>query len=134
MRIYITHCSATKNIKLKNTRIKVFPDKLYTAIPTQRFMNKCKTMGVDWAIFSDKYGIWFPNIKHTWYEKNPSAITITDQHFSWLLNDFNKKLQAYNEIWFYYNPGRFHRLYKSLLRKVKGEWKLKKFTHIKNIV
>jgi hypothetical protein len=56
-RIYLTHCSAKKSLNLKKTRAKATPDKLYTATPTQRFINECKTKGVSWAIFSDKYGI-----------------------------------------------------------------------------
>ena len=31
--------------------------------------------GVNWAIFSDKYGVWFSNGLHEWYEKNPNKIT-----------------------------------------------------------
>lgn len=56
-KIYVTHCSAKKNSVLKDTCQKVFPDELYTATPTQRFMKKCKEVGVNWAIFSDLYGI-----------------------------------------------------------------------------
>ena len=37
---------------------------MYTATPTQKFMNKCKEMDVDWAIFSDKYGVWHSTGKH----------------------------------------------------------------------
>ena len=62
-RIYITHCSAKKDSVLKNTKAKVTPDKLYTAAPTQRFINECKNKGVNWAIFSDKYGVWFSDTR-----------------------------------------------------------------------
>ncbi len=51
MKIYITHCSAKKTDSLKNTGIKVTPDKLYTATPTQRFMRSCSTKKVKWASF-----------------------------------------------------------------------------------
>jgi len=64
MRIYITHCSAKKNDSLKESKIKVTPDALYTATPTVRFIQKCTQLGAKWAIFSDKYGIWFPHEKH----------------------------------------------------------------------
>lgn len=57
MRIYITHCSAKKDDMLKHTDKKVTPDKLHTATPTQRFMNKCKEKQFKWAIFSDLYGV-----------------------------------------------------------------------------
>lgn len=63
MRIYITHCSAKKNDALKNKMKRVTPDRLYTTIPIQRFMKRCKEKDVKWAIFSDLYGIWFPDIK-----------------------------------------------------------------------
>ena len=132
MKIYITHCSAKKDNSLKNTGKKVTPDKLYTATPTQRFMNKCKAKNVNWAIFSDLYGVWFPDIEHEWYEKDPD--TVTDQEFRNLVNDFDQKLQSYGEIWFYYNPGRFHPLYEKLLQETKLKDKVKRFTHIREIV
>lgn len=58
-RIYVTHCSHRKNPVLMKNNKRVTPDKLYTTTPTQRFMNKCKNKGVNWAILSDKYGVWF---------------------------------------------------------------------------
>lgn len=88
MKIYITHCSAKKDGSLKNNSKKVTPDKLYTATPTQRFMKKCKEKNVDWAIFSDLYGIWFPQIRHEWYEKNPNKVT--EQEFKNLINNSSK--------------------------------------------
>ena len=132
MRIYITHCSAKKDDSLKHTCKKVTPDKLYTATPTQRFMSKCKEKKVNWAIFSDLYGVWFPTIEHEWYEKNPD--TVTNQGFRNLVNDFDQKLQNYEEIWFYYNPGRFHPLYERLLQETRLKNKVKRFTHIGEIV
>ena len=69
MRIYLTHCSAKKDNSLRNSTKKMAPDKLYMATPTQRFMSQCKEQCVKWAIFSEKYGVWFPEEKHEWYEK-----------------------------------------------------------------
>jgi hypothetical protein len=132
MRIYVTHCSAKKDISLIGTSLKVTPNNLYTATPTQRFMNKCKDSGVNWTIFSDELGIWFPDIKYGWYEKDPSKVT--NEEFDKLVTDFDAKLSAYDEIWFYYNPGRFHPLYKKLLRKSNLKDKIKKFTHLSEIV
>jgi len=132
MRIYITHCSAKKDNLLKNSGYKVTPDKLYTATPTQRFMSKCKEKKVNWAIFSDLYGVWLPNIKYEWYEKDPD--TVTEQEFRNLVNDFDQKLKDYDEIWFYYNPGRFHPLYKRLLQETRLKGKVKLCTHIRAIV
>ncbi|MCM8829921.1 MAG: hypothetical protein NC824_02865 [Candidatus Omnitrophica bacterium] len=132
MKIYITHCSAKKDDSLKHTTKLTTPDKLYTATPIGRFMNKCKTEKVAWAIFSDLYGVWFPDVKHGWYEKAPHRVT--EDEFKKLLEDFDQKLSNYNEIWFYYNPGRFHRLYKRLLSESKLKDRIKMFSHIKEIV
>ena len=132
MRIYITHCSAKKNCSLKNTNKEVTPDRMYTATPTRRFMNRCKEKSVDWAIFSDLYGVWFPNIRHRWYEKNPDTVTL--QEFHGLIDDFERKLQGYDEIYFYCNPGRFHPLYRKLLRSTKLNNRVKLFTHKEEII
>lgn len=130
-RIYITHCSAKKDDSLRNTRKNVTPDKLYTANPIQRFMSKCKEKKVEWAIFSDLYGVWFPNVEREWYEKDPDEVT--EEEFRKLLEDFDEKLATYDEIWFYHNPGRFHPLYQRLLRETKLKDRVKLFTHIKEI-
>jgi hypothetical protein len=127
-RIYITHCSYTKNNSLKDTGKKVTPDKLYTSKKIQSFMNTCNKKRANWAIFSDLYGIWFPNIEHEWYEKAPNSVT--DREFRRLLNDFDQKLHIYDEIWFYYNPGRFHPSYERLLQETSLREKVERFTHI----
>ncbi len=134
MRIYIAHCSAKKDNSLKDTGKKVTPDKLYTATPIQCFINKCKGKQVKWVIFSDLYGVWFPNVEHEWYEKNPD--TVTKQEFESLLNDFDRKLQEYDKIWFYYNPGRFYPLYERLLqtKTTRSKGKVERVTHIREIV
>ena len=94
-------------------------------------MNKCKNEGVDWAIFSDRYGVWFSNVHHEWYEKSPNRIT--EDEFNQLVDNFNKSLSQYNEIYFYHNPGRFHRLYKKLLEDSQLKTKIKLFTHLDDI-
>ena len=63
-RIYITHCSAKKDLSFKDVETKTTPDKLYTATPTQCFIKRCKDLEVTWAIFSDKYGVWFSDNKY----------------------------------------------------------------------
>ena len=131
MRIYVTHCSAKKDKTLKHGGKKVTPDRLYTAAPLQRFMNRCKEKKVQWTIFSDKYGIWFPHEKHEWYEKNPN--TVSEQEFQILVRDFEEKLGNYNEIYFYHNPGRFHSLYRRLLKKVKVTSRIILFSHLAEI-
>jgi hypothetical protein len=131
MRIYVTHCSAKKDKTLKHSGKKVTPDRLYTAAPLQRFMNRCKEKKVQWAIFSDKYGIWFPHEKHEWYEKNPN--TVSEQEFKILVRDFEEKLGNYDEIYFYHNPGRFHSLYRRLLEQAKVTSRIILFSHLAEI-
>ena len=130
-RIYITHCSAKKNDSLRWSNKKVTPDDLYTATPTQRFMNRCKEMHVEWAIFSDKYGVVFSDQRIGWYDKHPNEVT--EKEFEELLKDFDQKLSPYDEIWFYHNPGRFHPLYKRLISESKLKNRIRLFTHIKDI-
>ena len=84
-----------------------------------------------WAIFSDNYGVVFPNQEIEWYDKHPNKVT--DEEFKKLLRDFDQKLVAYDEIWFYYNPARFHRLYERLLNESKLRDRIRLFTHIKEI-
>lgn len=91
---------------------KITPDKLYTATAIQRFISKCKNKGVNWAIFSNKYGVWFSNIKHVWYEKNPNKVT--EEEFSQLVTKFNNSLGRFDEIYFYHNPGKFYKLTRGL--------------------
>ena len=131
MRIYVTHCSAKKDNSLKHTGVAVTPDRLYTAAPTQRFIRRCKEAGVRWAIFSDLYGVWFPDASHEWYEKDPD--TVTEREFLNLVDDFERKLQGYDEIWFYHNPGRFHLLYRRLLQETRLRDRLTPFTHLREI-
>jgi hypothetical protein len=69
---------------------------------------------VSWAIFSDRYGVWFPTVKRHWYEKPPGSVT--PEEFRDLVNDFRKKLRRFATIYFYYHPARFHQLYRRLLK------------------
>ncbi len=131
-RIYITHCSAKKDDSLRGTGIEVTPDRLYTAIPLQRFVKRCKEMDVEWAIFSDKYGIVFPWERIKWYDKHPNSVT--PEEFRSLVENFVEKLSTYDEIWFYYNPGRFHSLYRKLVEEVtKRGLKVRLFSHLSEI-
>jgi hypothetical protein len=130
MRIYITHCCAKKNDSLKYTGTEVFPEQLYIATPTKRFIRRCKDKQVKWAIFSDLYGVWFPDVRHQWYEKNPDKVT--EEEFNHLLWDFEEKLTGYEEIWFYHNPGRFHKLYKRLVVTTKLT-NIHMFSHIDEV-
>lgn len=128
MRIYITHCSARKSPSAKRSGAKVSPDKLYASKRIQSFMRRCKEQGVKWAIFSDRYGIYFPNERHPWYEKSPDSVTPTE--FSALLKNFHKRLRIYDEVWFYRHPARFHKLYRRLLRKARMKHKVRLFGRV----
>ena len=94
-------------------------------------MKACKSKGVRWAIFSDLYGVWFPNVKHAWYEKSPGKVSETE--FTKLILDFDEKLEKYDEIWFYHSPTRFHSLYRRLRTESRLREKVRKFTHISEI-
>jgi hypothetical protein len=88
-------------------------------------------IGATWAIFSDRYGVWFPDVRHQWYEKDPN--TVTTREFSLLLQDFEEKLRKFSEIYFYYNPGRFHRLYERILKETALAARVIRITHLLQI-
>jgi len=119
MRIYITYCSAQKNDALKSTGIEVTPDVLYLSKRRiQPFMETCKQKGVRWAIFSDLYGVWFSEEKHTWYDKSPDSVS--EAEFKELLDNFDNRLAGYDEIYFYRpSPIYFHSLYRRLLQETR---------------
>jgi len=131
MKIHLTHCSAKKAPALQCTATAVSPDVLYTATPTQRFMKRCRDKKVTWAIFSDKFGVWFPQVKHEWYEKDPD--TVTDAEFKTLLDDFNQQLRGYDQILFYHNPGRFHPFYRKLTQETQLRDRVRLFSHLSEI-
>jgi len=116
MRIYVTHCTWRKDDRLRNTGEQVTPDRLYKGKFIEAFMRECKHKGVNWAIFSDKYGVWLPHEKYEWYDKDPNHVT--EDEYQELLSDFDQKLAPYDEVRFYCPP-RFHRLYKRLLRETR---------------
>ena len=134
-RVYITHCAAKKDDSLRGTGKEVTPDQLYIATPTQRFMTRCKERGVRWAIFSDYYGVWFSNERHGWYGDDVGDPNrITEVKFRELVRDFDERLRDFAEIYFYYNPGRFHRLYKRLLEETALKGRVKMITHLSDII
>lgn len=135
MRIYFTHCSAKKDDSLSGTGRNVPPDKLYTATPTKRFMDRCTKRGVRWAIFSDHYGIWFANEEHEWYGDDVGDPNrVSEAKFQWLVQDFDAKLADFDEIAFYYNPGRIHPLYLRLLDATALAPRVSRITHLRQIV
>lgn len=132
MRIYLTHCTGIKDNRLKGTSKAVGPNDLYTSMPLQRFVRKCKEQKVQWAIFSDLYGVWHPHQHHPWYDKHPD--TVTAHEMTQLVKDFDKELEDFSEIWFYNNPSWFHSLYKTLLKRSSLSNRITTFSRLKEIV
>jgi hypothetical protein len=87
-------------------------------------MKRCKEKHVNWGILSDKYGAWFSEEKHGWYEKSPDDVT--EPEFQVLLENFDQRLKEFDEIMFW-RPceTRLHPLYKRLLRETKLKDKLR---------
>jgi hypothetical protein len=129
--IYVTHCSAKKRESVRRTGKAVRPDVLYTSQRTQRFMRRCRARQVQWAIFSDKHGVWFPTEKCRWYEKSPDRVT--EAEFRQLVVNFDRRLNPFREISFYYHPGRFHPLYRRLLRATRLRRRVRLFRHLAEI-
>jgi len=42
---------------------------------------------------------------------------VTEQKFGELVENFDERLRAFDKIYFYYNPERFHPLYKRLFKE-----------------
>jgi len=114
----MTHCTYKKNSSLKRTTRKVPPEKLYTGKRIHWFIDRCEAKKVKWAIFSDLYGVWFPEEKHPYYEKHPNKVT--DEEFSRLVNESARKLRRFDKVYFYGNHKShyFHGLYKRLIREL----------------
>ena len=84
------------------------------------------------AIFSDKYGVVFPEEGIEWYDKHPS--TVSEEEFGLLLRGFIRRLSDYDEVRFYRNPSRFHPLYKRLVAEAQTEGvRVCLFSHIREI-
>lgn len=133
--LYLTHCTRIKRDSLKNTGKEVAPDELYIGKKIQRFIIRCKKAGVNWAIFSDQYDVWFPHIRHKWYEKHPDEVT--EQEFKKLVENSAEKLKKYDTVYFYGNHKShyFHPLYKKIIDALKKHRiKIVKICHLDEIV
>ncbi|HEY9907306.1 MAG TPA: hypothetical protein V6D18_06820 [Thermosynechococcaceae cyanobacterium] len=131
MRVYLTHCSKEKELSLKGTDIAVTPDKLYTNSGIQQFMEKCQEENVSWAVLSDLYGVYLSDEAHVWYEKHPD--TVTPQEEEIVIEDFNNKLNSYDEIYFFIRPESFHPFYERILKKTVLAGRVKTFENIESI-
>lgn len=112
--LYITHCSREKQDGIKETGEAVTPDRLYTSPSLIKFVNFCKRSELDWAIFSDKYGVVFPEETIQWYSKPPD--TVTTKEFEQLLENFNTRLAGFDEIYFYHRSGETHLVFQQIER------------------
>ena len=115
-KVYFTFCSAKKDDLLRGSSEEVPPEVLYTSQRVRSFVSTCKRKSVRWAIFSDEYGIWFPEVKHRWYDTSPDDAV---GRFRELLADFDQKLKDFDQICFCpgVGTGRIHHLYKRLIRE-----------------
>ena len=109
----------------------MFPGELYRSVPISRFIERCKIQKVEWAIFSDKYGVWFPFQKNKWYDKHPD--TVTEEEFEELLKDFDNSLEKFGEIWFYHHPKWLHPFYRKLLNSSILKEKINLFSRLAEI-
>lgn len=121
--IYLTHCTNKKDKSLERTTKRVTPDKLYTGVKIQRFMKRRKETGVKWAIFSDKYDVWFSNYKHEYYEEPPSNVDPRNfpEKFKRLVKNSIRKLKNFEVVYFYGNHKShyFHHVYKILINDLR---------------
>ena len=119
-RLFFTFCSAQKDDSLRESGEAVPPEELYTSQRVRRFIARCKAAPVRWAIFSDKYGVWFPEVKHKWYGMNPDNAL---PEFPRLLSEFDEIIKEFDRIYFCPGVGgpRLHRLYRRLVNE--SRWK-----------
>ena len=130
--LFFTHCCAKKDGRLKNSDKRVSPLQLYQTAPTQRFMKRCIELGVEWAIFSDKYGFVFPHDQIQWYEKHPNTVTHSEKEK--LFDDAFDVLRQYDRVYFYYNPGRIHPFYQELVYEMRRKGRaIQEITHLDEI-
>lgn len=129
--IYLTHCSNQKDDSLRKGHKKVTPDKLYREKFIKKFMEKCKKEKVNWAIFSDKYGVWFPDKKRSWYDKPPESVD--DKEFRNLAADIENKLKDYKRIYFYKDKVKFHPFYIEIFNSTKISEKVEFFSELSMI-
>jgi hypothetical protein len=131
MRIYLTHCSKEKSLEAKESGIEMTPDQLYTDPGIQQFMESCKTAGVRWAILSDRYGIFMPDERHSYYEKAPASVTAEEEAI--ILHGFDQRLAGYDEIWFYIRPQTFHPFYERVLSSSSLADRVQRFEDLEQI-
>ena len=98
-------------------------------------MNRCKEVGARWAIFSDYHGVWFGDEMKPYYsndEGDPN--NVDEQKFQQPLKNFDERLADYDEVLFYHNPGRFHRIYILLVQETSLRPRLTMISHRNQII
>jgi hypothetical protein len=73
MKLYVTYCSGKKRTGFHT------PDMLYISDRITGFIERCRTVGVDWAIFSALYALFFPTEK-----KKDYNVTLRTDNRYWL--------------------------------------------------
>ena len=131
MKIYLTHCCAEKSSVAKESGEGVTPDHLYTDPGVVDFMETCKRANVTWGILSDRYAVWLPDERHEWYEKHPD--TVTQEEFDEIVNDFDTKLESFDEIVFYVRKASFHPFYGKVLDATTHSSKVRTFDQVGEI-
>ena len=94
-------------------------------------MERCQARNVSWAILSDLYGIYLPNERHIWYEKHPD--TVTSEEEKAVIQDFNAKLNLYDQIYFFIRIESFHPFYERVLKNTLLANRVKIFQDIEYI-
>ena len=117
-RLFFTHCSKTKDDRLRQTGDKVAPNRLYLAPYVQKFCRECERLGLTYAIFSDLHGFVFPTDRIRWYDKSPGELLRNDEERTKLFDKAYTTLRDYSETYFYHLPKvirRLHPLYRMLI-------------------
>ncbi len=131
MRIYVTHCSKEKSLAAKSSGALLPPDELYTEPGIQKFMRACIEHGVNWAILSDNYGVFLPSERRAYYEKPPATVTAEEE--AAIIAQFDERLAAYAEIWFYVRTETFHPFYQRVLDRSRLAARVHQFQDVEEI-
>jgi len=131
VRIYLAHCSKEKSTTAKTSGALLPPDELYTEPGIQKFMRSCKERGVSWAILSDNYGVFLPSERHAYYEKPPATVTAEEE--AAIMAQFDERLAAYDEIWFYVRAETFHPFYQRVLDRCRLAARVHLFQDVEEI-
>jgi hypothetical protein len=122
LNLFFTHCSRTKDDRLKQTGGKVPPRCLYLADFVQRFCRECERLGIPYAVFSDIHGFVFAEDKIGWYDKDPAELLQNSRDRNELFQKAYDTLKEYSEAYFYHLPEqirRLHPLYRMLIEDMR---------------